>query len=334
MAEQNKRNAVSMILAIVVIGVFALYMVAFTVPFTQTVVVTRFGKVVRSYSGANEKDVGLKWKMPWPIEQVTAFDNRLRVHESKMEQLFTSDEQSITVTTYVAWRIGTSNNDVNRYLREIKTLDKTRTVLTGMMHDAMGKVVGRHTFENFVSTNPDRMKFEQIEKELKSSLADQAQQNYGIEVISAGIKRLELPEEATKKVFDRMRQEREQLARDYRAKGNSKARQIRAEAYRLASDIENRAQAEAFAIRGQGDVEAAKYYKIFSENPALHNFIKRLETLKEILPQRSTLVLDADQVPPFDLLSSKILKILTEPGTTTQPSTLNENKLVPLSNSK
>ena len=117
-----------------------------------------------------------------------------------------------------------------------------------------------------------------------------------------------------------MRQEREQLAKKYRAQGQGQARQIRARANRLASDIENRARAEAITIRGEGDVEATKYYGIFAKYPDLHNFIKRLETLKEILPKRSTLVLEAEKVPPFDMIGSNVMKWLTEQHPATQPA--------------
>jgi membrane protease subunit HflC len=293
-------------------------MVAFEVPYTHTAVRLRFGQVMQTYSGMNPSEAGLKWKMPWPIEQVTLFDNRVRIFESKQEQLFTADEQSITVSSFVTWRIGTAKEDVIKYLKEINTLEKTNLILTGLIHDAMGRVVGRHAFDNFVSTDPQKMKFPLIEKELADIVSAQAKSSYGLEVVSVGIKRLELPEEATKKVFDRMKQEREQLAKSYRAEGESKAEQIRSQANQQASDIENRARAEAIAIAGQGDVEAAKYYKIFAENPALHNFIKRIETLKEILPQKSTLILEADKVPPFDLLSSQMTNWLNQQPTDAQ----------------
>jgi modulator of FtsH protease HflC len=324
MAEQNRRNAASMILAVLVIAAFGLYMVAFEVPFTHTAVVTRFGEVKDTFSGSKADQVGLRFKAPWPIDQVTLFDNRVRVYESKLEQLFTADEQSITVTVYTAWRIGADREDVLRFLKVVGTPENAEAKLAGMAHDAMGKVVGVSSFESFINTDAQRMKFAAIEKDLYDRMSDQARKTYGIEVMNDGIKRLELPEEATKKVFERMKQEREQLAEKYRAEGDSQARQIRSQADRLANDIENRAKAEAIAITGQGDVEAAKYYNVFAQNPELHNFIKRLESLKEILPQRSTLILDADRVPPFDLLSSKSLKGLTEtpiPATTTPPAT-------------
>ncbi len=308
--NKSGKSFASIILVLIVLAAFLLYMIAFSVPFTNTAVVTTFGKVTRTISG--ESSAGLEWKWPWPIEQVMMFDNRLRVHESKLEQLFTADEQSITVTVYTAWRISPRKDDVIRYLKEIGTPAKAEVVLTGLAHDAMGKVIGEHNFEDFVSTNPKKMKFSEIEKELTKIIADQALSSYGIEVAKVGLKRLELPEDATKKVFERMRQEREQLAKKYRAEGEGIARQIRARANKLAGDIENRARAEAITIRGEGDVEAAKYYEIFAKHPQLHNFIKRLETLKEILPKRSTLILEARNVPPFDLLDSDIISWLSK----------------------
>lgn len=312
MSEHNKRNAASMVLAIIVIAAFGLYMVAFQVPFTSTAVVTRFGEVTRSYSGSKPDEVGLHWKLPLPIEKVTLFDNRVRIYESKLEQLFTADEQSITVTTYVAWRIGTETQDVLRFLKVLGTPDAAELKLAGMAHDAMGKVVGLNAFDNFVSTDPKRMKFAEIEKQLCDRIADQARATYGIEILTVGISRLELPEDATRKVFDRMSEERKQMAKGIRATGESEAKQILAQARRDASDIESRARAEETTIRGKGDAEAAKYYKVFAENPGLHNVIKGLETLKESLPRRSTLILDAERIPPFDLLSSKTLQTLME----------------------
>lgn len=148
---------------------FVLYMIAFSVPFTHTAVITRFGKVVRTISG--DSDAGLEWKWPWPIEKATLFDNRLRIHDSKLEQLFTSDEQSITVNVYTAWRISSSKDDVIKYLKEINTREKAEIVLTGLAHDAIRKIVGEQNFEDFVSTDPKTMKFQQIKQKLQKMIS-------------------------------------------------------------------------------------------------------------------------------------------------------------------
>jgi len=315
--DTNGRNPATIALGIVVVAAFVLYMVAFAVPFTHTAVVTRFGEIKRVKSG---EQAGLHWKWPWPIEQRELFDNRLRIHESKLEQQFTSDQQSITAMVYAAWRIGENVDDVVRYRKRIGSLEDAESKLSKLMHDAMGKVVGRHRFEHFVSTDPKQMKFAEIEKELTDLVAHRARADFGIHVATVGIKRLELPEDATRKVFDRMREERKQLAKQYLAQGESVARQIQARAQEAASNIKNRAEAEAIKIRGEGDVAAAKFYKTFAQHPELHNFIKELEALKKMLPKRSTLILDANQFPPFNLVGSRMLKLLIGQGNSTQPA--------------
>lgn len=300
--ERRHRSFATVLLGVIVVVAFVLYMIAYSVPFTHTAVVTTFGKITDVRS-----EPGLCFKWPWPIQQKELFDNRLRVHESKLEQLYTADEQAILVTIYTAWRIAPSREAMIKFRKEVQGIENAPAKLTGLAHDAMATVIGQSDFEHFVSTDPKRMKFSQIEDELKEMIATQAMNNYGIEVRTVGIKRLELPEDATTKVFARMEAERTQLAKRYLAQGKSQAAQIRARANQLASDIKTRASAKALAIRGEGDAEAAEYYKIFSENPELHNFIKQLEALKEILPKRTTLFLDSQQIAPFELIGPRTI---------------------------
>ncbi|MFQ5460710.1 MAG: AAA family ATPase, partial [Anaerolineae bacterium] len=52
-----------------------------------------------------------------------------------------------------------------------------------------------------------------------------------------------------------------------------------------------------------GDAEAAKYYKVFAENRALSDFLKKLETVRKIFEAgQITLVMDAAEFIPFDIL--------------------------------
>jgi len=310
MESAKNRNVATVALGAIVTLAFLLYMVMFSVPFYQTAVVTTLGKVTRAVT---EPSLCFKW--PWPFQQVTLFDNRLRVNESKLEQLLTADKQTLTVSTFTAWRVSPDEQHVLTYLKRIgREADRrAEETLTALAHDAMGKVVGEHNFDDFVNTDPERMKFDAIEKQLTALIKDKALQDYGIDVAMVGIKRLELPEETTKKVFERMKQERQRLAKEFRAQGESTARQIRAEARLRAQEIKDRATAEAIAIRGKGDAEAARYYTVFKQNPELHNFLKRLETLEKILPRQTTLILEAADVPPFDVLRASFLESLLGP---------------------
>jgi len=114
---------------------------------------------------------------------------------------------------------------------------------------------------------------------------------------------LGLPEAITRKVFDRMRKERERIAERYRAEGESRAAEIRAKADLEKDRILAEADANAKRIRGQGVAEAAKYYTVFQKKPELAIFLRSLDALETTLKKRTTLVVDP-RTPPYDLLVS------------------------------
>jgi membrane protease subunit HflC len=322
-----RRNAGMIVLASVVVIAFGLYMVAFTVPFTQTAVVTRFGKVTHVIDTP-----GLHFKLPSPIERVYEFDKRLHVQENRLEQFLTADKQSVIATIFTTWRIAPDDEQkVVQYLKEIGQDEKAERVLLGLAHDAMGRVIGKHNFSDFVSTDPAQMKQGEIVNELKALIAEGAIEKYGIQVETIGIKRLELPEEATKKVFDRMSQERKQQATELRAKGDAEATSIRSEAKRDADDIKSRAAAEAARIRAKGQVEAAKYYKTFAMHPELHNFIAQLRALEKMYGKRATLFLDSDDPLGGSGMFTELIK---KRLAATQPAEPEQSKELPLTKVK
>ena len=66
-------------------------------------------------------------------------------------------------------------------------------------------------------------------KSLSSEINDSAQ-SLGIEVIDVRIKRIDLPDEVSVSVFERMRAERQQVAAEHRADGEKVSETIRAQA--------------------------------------------------------------------------------------------------------
>jgi membrane protease subunit HflC len=164
-------------------------------------------------------------------------------------------------------------------------------------------VLRTHPLSELVNVNEKEMKFSQIEQEFLAGIRDSALKNYGIEVVSVGIKRLGIPESVTKEVFERMKQDRQKTVRELTAEGEAKAKEIRVTAEEIAQKILARAEAYAKTLEGQGEAEAAKYYIEFEKNPKLANLLKMRETLQKILASgQTTMVLDARQMPPFNLL--------------------------------
>jgi modulator of FtsH protease HflC len=290
-----KRNPLTLITGGILILVFIFMLFAFQVRITQVAVVTTFGKYSRTI-----KEPGLFFRMPYPINSVYKFDNRLFNFEKKFEQTTTRDARNVMVTVYVGWRI----QEPSTFLARFERGDMTRAeqILENLVRDAKNGVIGQHPFGDFISPDPKAVQIVQIEKEMLQAIQAQARTNYGIEVVMLGIKQLGLPESITGKVFERMREERQRMVKKFTGEGEAQAIQIRADADRERQEILAKAEAQAMAIRGQGDAKAAESYSIFQENPGLAIYLFQLKALETSLKERTTLILD-EQTPPFNMLN-------------------------------
>ncbi|MEX0951658.1 MAG: protease modulator HflC, partial [Gammaproteobacteria bacterium] len=82
----------------------------------------------------------------------------------------------------------------------------------------------------------------------------------GIVIEDVRTMKIDLPENVSVSVYQRMRAERERVARDFRARGNEAAERIRANADREREVIVANAFRKAETIRGEGDAEATGIY--------------------------------------------------------------------------
>ena len=273
---------------LVVVVVLVLFAVVFQVRQTETVIVTRFGDPVRPITKP-----GLYLKYPLPIERVQRFDSRSRLYEGVLEETNTAGNEPIIVNSYVVWRI----TDPQRYLVAVQDLQSAEDKLRSLLRNTQNSVIGRHYFSEFVNTNPELIKFEQIEQEMRNEIAGHALTQYGIEVQTVGIKRLKISEKVTEKVFERMKADRKRRTESILAAGNSEAEGIRSDALAKQKELLAVAESQAKAIRGAGDAEAAKYYKMLEADPELAMFLRDVEALKKILKERSTIVLGVETEP-------------------------------------
>ncbi|NLK42453.1 MAG: protease modulator HflC [Planctomycetes bacterium] len=271
-----------------VVVVLTLFAVVFQVRETETVIVTRFGKPVRPIT-----EPGLYLKYPLPIDRVHRFDSRCRLFEGVLEETNTAGNQPIIVNSYIVWRIA----DPKRYLVAVQDMRSAEGKLRSLLRNAQNSVIGRHSFSDFVNTDPQQIKVEQIESEIQSQIAEHALTQYGIEVSAVGIKRLMITESVTEKVFDRMRADRKGRTESILAAGNAEAQAIRSEADAMRQELLAVAESQAKAIRGAGDAEAAAYYQMLEADPELAMFLRDIEALRKILKERSTIVLGVETEP-------------------------------------
>ncbi len=266
---------------------------SFQVRETESVLVTRFGKPI----GDPITEPGFYWKWPQPIDQVHRFESRLQVFEGQMEETTTKGGEPVIVTSYMDWRIA----DPLKFYETVTSATNAQKYLLSQLRNEQNAIIGKHSFNEFINTDPSKIKFAQIEDEIRDSLKKILMDKYGIEVATVGIKKFEISEKVTQQVFNRMRSDRKKKSERILAEGSAEAAKIKADAEAKKTEILATAQARAKAIRGKGDADAAKYYKLLEEDPQLAMFLRDVDALKKILKDRSTIVLGA-QTEPIKLL--------------------------------
>ena len=291
-----KRTPLTIIIGCLLLVIFGFLLLSFQVRQSEVVVVTRFCRPTRTLDRP-----GLKLRLPWGIEMVHRFDQRVQNFEDKFTEGLTQNGFNLLTSVYVGWRITDPMAFFPKFAGRADPIAEAEKVLQGLLSNAKSAVVGQHPLSDFVSANPEANKFVAIENEILAALQSQVRlNNYGLEIEFLGIKKLGLPESVTQSVFEQMTSERKVLADKLQSEGETEAQNIRSDAERRAAELVINAESEATQIRGKGEAEAAKSLTIFQQNPELANFIFRLNALEASLKERSTLIFD-QRTPPFDL---------------------------------
>jgi membrane protease subunit HflC len=286
------KNIAVTIFIVLVVAIMGLYLISFQVRETEFVLVTTFGKPTRQIT-----EPGWRFKWPMPIERVRPFDSRMRVLEAELGETTTKGAVPIIVNTFIVWKIA----EPLEFFNAVGTIKEAKSKLRNQISDTQNKIVGQHSFGEFVNNDPEKIKFKQIEEEMLADLKQAVRADYGIEIMALGIKHLKVNEDVSKDIFERMRAERNRKTEAIIAEGNAEATKIKTDADSKKTELLAAAEARAKAIRGEGDAEAAKYYKMLEEDPELAMFLRDIEALKKTLEKRSTIVISAD-TEPFKLL--------------------------------
>lgn len=284
------KNFWTILSVILVVVILLLSSVLYQVRETETVIVKRFGEVVRTVD-----EPGLHVKLPYPIEIKIPYDSRRRLLEGVEEQTATASSETIKVKSYAIWAI----DKPEKFLTSVKDEENAERTLNSLIRDAQNSVIGKHYFSEFVNTDPSKIQFEQIEKEIADAVKDKASEKYGIKIVAVGIQQLDVHQDTTSAVFERMRAERNGRKDLIIKEGDSEATRIRGDAESKRKELLAVAEAQAQLIRGAGDAEAAKYYEMLKEDPELAMFLRNLAALKKILAEKTTIVLGVETEPIY-----------------------------------
>jgi len=282
------KNIAITIFILLVIVVLGLYLVSFQVRETESALVMTFGKPTREIT-----EPGWYFKWPPPIQWVYKFDSRMRVYEAELGETTTKGAAPIIVNTYVVWEIA----EPLKFFNAVGTVGEAESKLRSRINDIQNKVIGQYSFGEFVNSDQSKIKFDQIQKDMETDLRQAVREDYGIEIKTLGIKQLKVSEDISKNVFERMRAERKRRTVATISEGDAEAKKIRTDANYKRDVLLFAAQARAKAIMGQGDAEAAKYYKMLEADPELAMLLRSFEAFKRIADANTTIVIPADAEP-------------------------------------
>lgn len=276
----NKKKIIFGIVGVAVI--FVLTLMVYTVDTTEYAVVTQFGNPV-----AVLDEAGLNIKLPDPIQSLQKLDKRVQVYQADTLELLTSDKQSVAMDYYGTWKIV----DPVQYLKTVKNKVGAEARLMDIYSSSLSVQLGKYSLEELVNVDEEELKLDIMVSETTDYAKEKAKE-YGIEIIDTQIRVLNYPESNKQSVYERMKTEREQMARKYRSEGSEEAAKIRADAEKEQTVILAEAYKQAQEIKGQGDAEAIKIYgEAFQKDPKFYEFIRTLETYEKTIDENTTLIL-------------------------------------------
>ena len=302
------KNLTITIFIVLIVAIMGLYLVSFQVREIESALVTTFGNPVRVIT-----EPGWYFKWPMPIQLVYKFDSRMRVFEADLGETTTKGAVPIIVNTFVVWKIAAPLQFFNA--NERGSIREAERKLLSQISDTQNRVIGQHYFAEFVNSDPSKIIFEDIEKEMLDdfNIKQNIRDRYGIEIKAVGIKQLKISEDVSKDVFARMIAERDRKTEETIAEGNAEATKIRTDANSIKVELVAAAEARAKAIQADGDAEAAKSYKLLEADPEFAMFLQNIEALKKTLEEDWVYVFSADTYP-FNILKDKPKLIPRDPN--------------------
>lgn len=284
-----KHNNVTIVVAALILIGLLLYTVAFQVRFDQMAIVTTFGKAEEGsvYNADPEKDEsGIRFKWPFPVNGVKVFDKRVQLLQDRPEELQTKDRHALVVQAYLSWRIV---NPLDFY-KTMPSMDYAQKQLTDILREASRTIGKNYNFDDLTNTDPQKLRLEQLEADILGQMNEklaQADQAYGVELLSVGIKRILLAPKTTEAVFESMKADRQSLARETLSQGDATADEIKSKANDLSLTILDFAEARAEAIRAEGKAAAARYMDTFKQDQEFAIFLRKMDALEKMLSDTS-----------------------------------------------
>lgn len=266
----------------------------FTVSQTEQAIVLRFGEPIAGRGLVTEP--GLHYKVPF-VENVVYIDNRILAAESPNLEVLAADNQRLEVDSFVRYRIV----DPLRFYQTVGGILAANNQLASVLNSAVRRVLSEANQQQIV-----RDERAGLQVKIKEQ-ADLEARKFGVMVIDARIRRVDLPQQISEKVFGRMQTERAREAAEYRAQGAEGAQKITAKADRDVIVLKAEAQRQADQIKGEGDAERNRIFaESFGKDPDFFAFYRAMQAYETAFKSGDTRFLITPRSEFFRFFSSPL----------------------------
>jgi membrane protease subunit HflC len=265
-----------LLIPVIALLAVAVYASAFKVNQWEVALKLRLGEIIDS-----DYEPGLHWMMP-VLNNVKKFDARIQTLDAQPQRFLTIEKKDVIVDSYAKWRI----SNVAQYFRSTGGSEaKTSRLLAERINTSLRNEFGKRTIQEVVSGERGEI------MALLTKASDAQAAELGVEILDVRVKQIDLPPEVSESVYDRMRAERERVARDLRAQGGEVAEKIQAEADRERVVIVADAYKQAEQLRGEGDGKSAETYaNAYNQDAEFYAFYRSLNAYKKSFSDRSDIM--------------------------------------------
>lgn len=280
--------------------------------------IRQFGKVQRVIS-----ESGISFKIPL-IQTVNTIPRDIQLYDLAPSDVITSDKKTMVLDSYVLWRVtdplkfaqtlsgsvvnaenridtviyNATKNAISNMTQEevIRSRDGKLTVTLPLDEESSGNNLSVGDDGTITEGRTETVNIKSLTEEIMDNLNDVDSQ-YGIEIVTVEVKKLDLPDDNKEAVYTRMISERENIAAQYEAEGKAAAQVIKNTTDKEVAISLSQAEAEAEKIIAEGEAE---YMRILSDayndpdRSEFYTFVRSLDAARNSLEgDNKTLILDA-----------------------------------------
>ena len=322
--EQLKNSKKAAKRSLVFIVIFLIGFILFKNSFVVTLpneykIIKQFGKIVDI-----TENEGPSFKVPF-IQSTSSIPKNIMLYDLPESDVITSDKKTMITNCYVLWEI----TNAKQFVKSLNgSISNAENRIDTIVYNAIKNTISGMTQEEVIQSRDEKIIVANNNSELENAELDIVIENkenkekvnekknivainltkeimenfenveteYGIKILTVDQKVLDLPEENKTAVYERTIAERNNVAAQYTAQGESEAQIIKNAADKEASILLSEAEAEANRLIAEGEAE---YMKILSDvyndesKADFYLFVRSLDALKtSMVGNNKTIILD------------------------------------------